>query len=233
MMKIIFLNIWYATRKDELTAFIEHEAPTTDVFCFQEATLDTLHHLQNILPGFVEYTASKGVGDRDDHDIATYIRSTNNVTRTEVLLQNEQGTGLALLATIRHDDELLTVVNIHGISTVIDDKLDTPGRLVQSNTIITALKDSDHPAIVGGDFNLLPEAESVTMFAATGYRDLIADHKIKTTRNKLAWGRFPDNPQYYADYVFTNSGVQVRSFSVPDIEVSDHLPLIVEFDTSR
>lgn len=233
MMKIIFLNAWHAARKDELTAFIEREAPTTDIFCFQEAELATRQYLQGMLPGFAEYAATKGIGIGGDIELATYVRSTYEVTRVDALLHDVQDAGQALLTTIKNGDKSATVVNIHGVAFVTDTKLDTPGRLVQSKTIIAALEGSDNPAIVGGDFNLSPEAESVTMFAAAGYRDLIAEYEIKTTRNRLAWASYPDNPQYYADYAFTSSTVDVRSFTVPDIEVSDHLPLIIEFDTTR
>lgn len=233
MMKIVFLNVWHAACKDELTAFIKQEAPTTDIFCFQEAELATRQYLQSMLPEFAEYTATKGIGIGGDIELATYVRSTYAVTRTDALLQNVPDVGQALLTTIKNGDKSITVVNIHGVAFVIDTKLDTPSRLVQSKAIITALKDIDYSAIVGGDFNLSPEAESITMFAAAGYRDLIAAHHIKTTRNRLAWEMYPDNPQYYADYAFTSSAVDVHSFTVPNIEVSDHLPLVIEFDTTR
>lgn len=66
------------------------------------------------------------------------------------------------------------------------------------------------------------------MFEKNGYKDLIKDYKIPTTRNKVAWKMYPDNPQLYSDYVFVSSGIEVKSFSVIENEISDHLPLILE-----
>ena len=35
--------------------------------------------------------------------------------------------------------------------------------------------------------------------------------------------------QKFADYVFVSPDVNVESFSVPDIDISDHMPLVLEF----
>jgi endonuclease/exonuclease/phosphatase (EEP) superfamily protein YafD len=232
LMKIVFLNVWHATCKAELTTFIKQELPTTDVFCFQEADPICREYLRQILPEFAEYTGTKSLENEQQgsFELATYVAPSARVSRTEVLLSDTPGTGLALVTTIQHGNDTTTVTNVHGIAFATDDKLDTPGRLVQSETIITTLKGEANPVIVGGDFNLSPEAESVKMFAATGYQDLISRHQIKTTRNRLAWERYPDKIQYYADYVFLSPDLQMRSFAVPENEASDHLPLIVEFE---
>lgn len=228
-MKIVFLNIWRGALKAELTAFIRQEAPTTDIFCFQEADPAIRQHLRQCLQGFTEYAHDKFLNKHARFDQATYIRNDAEVTQTDVLLGHAPDSGLVLVTAIRRGHDMVTVANIHGISFPADDKLDTTGRLVQSETIIESFRDVHHPVVVGGDFNLLPQAESVRMFAEAGYQDLIADNHIRTTRNKLAWEKFPDNPQYYADYAFTSSDVRVHSFAVPELEVSDHLPLILEF----
>lgn len=232
LVKIVFLNVWHATCKTELTTFIKQQLPTTDVFCFQEADPVCQEYLRQLLPGFAEYTGTKSLEGRDDIiDLATYVAPSADVLQTEVLLE-EAGpeTGLALVTKIKHGSGTITVTNVHGIAFVVDDKLDTPSRLVQSETIITRLKTETNPVIVGGDFNLSPEAESVKMFAAAGFQDLISSNNIKTTRNRLAWERYPDKIQYYADYVFMSPGLHTHSFEVVENEASDHLPLIVEFE---
>lgn len=108
-------------------------------------------------------------------------------------------------------------------------KLDTDGRLRQTEQIITWLKSYEGLlTVVCGDFNLLPRAESIKRFAAAGYRNLIVDYAIPTTRNRLIWEQYPDNKQLFADYTFTSSDVKVTGFTVPSIEVSDHLPMIID-----
>ena len=67
------------------------------------------------------------------------------------------------------------------------------------------------------------------MIEKIGMRNLIKDFSIATTRNALSYGNYPESErQYFADYVFVSSGVRVLNFSVPEIEISDHLPMILE-----
>lgn len=83
-------------------------------------------------------------------------------------------------------------------------------------------------AIIGGDFNMFPENESIRMFEKNGYQDLIKNFGIKTTRNRIAWEKYPETPQYYSDYIFLKGDLQIKTFSVPENEVSDHLAMILE-----
>jgi len=96
------------------------------------------------------------------------------------------------------------------------------------------MKGASGPQIVIGDFNLLPDTESIKKFEVYGYQNLIEDFAIKSTRNRIAWEQFKNEPgfvkQHYADYCFVSKDVKVKKFTVPNIEVSDHLPLILEFE---
>ena len=84
--------------------------------------------------------------------------------------------------------------------------------------------------MIGGDFNLAPETKSIAMLTENGYRDLIKDFKIRTTRNRLAWEMYPESKQYFSDYVFASPEVKVKEFTVPENEISDHLPLILDIE---
>lgn len=228
VMKTIFLNVWHANCKPELTPFISEHQPTTDIFCFMEADLETRAYLHTLLPDYTVHTAQKTANERGTIDLAIYVRGPLKVLSVRTLLQNEPGTGLAFVAYVQHDAQTYAVTAVHGISFAGDTKLDTPGRIVQSQTIIDALKGVDGPVIIGGDFNMLPGTKSMSLFAEAGYADLIADYDIKTTRNRLIWERYPETIQYYADFAFTSPNLTVRRFAVSNNEVSDHLPLIVE-----
>ena len=68
---------------------------------------------------------------------------------------------------------------------------------------------------------------------------LILENKIKTTRNFHAWRQAKEmvadgyrfyGEQKFADYVFVSKDVKVKNFEVPNIEISDHLPLILDFE---
>ncbi len=107
-------------------------------------------------------------------------------------------------------------------------KLDSEGRLRQTRQILEWLETQDVPAVVCGDFNLQPETKSVQDFTTAGYQNLIKNYAIATTRNRLAWEKWPDNKQPFADYTFVSPNLTVTGFSVPDMEVSDHLPMIID-----
>ena len=122
------------------------------------------------------------------------------------------------------DGATYTVANLHGIWHP-GDKQDTPERLSQSKKIIDTLADFSENVIFCGDFNLMPDTESIRMIERAGYRNLITEFNIQDTRGPINHERFPDSPQYFADYAFVSKNVLVQKFEVPQLRISDHLPL--------
>lgn len=224
-MKIIFLNALAGEVKAPLTQFISHHAPTTDVFCFQEAYDFLLQICRERLPNFHKISAYKKL-ENDEFPQATFIKKNLQVIDQSIIFPDDPVTGLGIYARLREGNESLNLCNFHGIS-VPGDKLDNPGRLAQSRGLIDFFKNLPEPKIIGGDFNLLPDTESISSFEDNGYINLIKKFNIPTTRNKLAWKNYP-NKQLFADYIFVSPSVEVKSFSVPNITISDHLPLILE-----
>ncbi len=120
-----------------------------------------------------------------------------------------------------------TLAHLHGIASP-GTKRDTPERITQSQKIIDFLAGETGAKILGGDFNLLPDTESIRMIENIGMRNLITDFTIKTTRNQLSYGQYPEaERQYFADFAFVSSAIRVTDFHVPQIEISDHLPLVL------
>lgn len=226
-MKIIFLNTLGGKVRDPLAEYIKSASLTTDIFCFQEAYESVRNLCRDILHNWQEVTAHKDIRD-DDFCLATYLKDLKLVS-SQVLGQDSQDIGLGLYTKVALGDDVIHIGNFHGIAEP-GDKLDNPERIKQSRTLIEFFKAPEGPKIVGGDFNLLPETESIGIFARNGYRDLIREFKVPTTRNRLIWDLFPQNRQYYSDYVFINSGIEIKKFSVPSIEISDHLPLELELE---
>jgi len=122
----------------------------------------------------------------------------------------------------------LLVVNPHG-KWYPGDKLDTPERLEESQTIINFLKSFIGPKILCGDFNLMPDTESIAIIEKSGLRNLITEFKITNTRNEISWRRYR-NKQRFADYIFTSPEVRAKNLEVPYNLVADHLPLILDFE---
>lgn len=176
---------------------------------------------------FSSAVATKATGSGRYYSLHTFVKKPLELFNSESLFGNaDTETGQALATTIEAAGKTsVEIINVHGVP-FPGHKLDTEGRLRQTERIIMWLDASTPPAVVCGDFNLLPEAESVTKLTAAGYRNLIAEYAIPTTRNQLAWKNYPDNKQLFADYTFTSPKLTVTGFSVPDIEVSDHLPMI-------
>lgn len=215
-----------------MVRFLEGEAPGTDVFCFQEADAKMRELAAAPLSDFQGVTAHKDISDDDAFYQATYVRKSAAILRSATLLDSGNDVGFALSAQVSSGNGSVHICNLHGISQP-GDKLDSPGRLRQSREIGDFFEDKTGPKIIGGDFNLLPQTRSIEMFAEKGYRNLIKEFRIATTRNRLAWKMYPDNKQYFCDYVFVSPEVLVKSFSVPNLEISDHLPMIVEVEVRR
>lgn len=121
------------------------------------------------------------------------------------------------------DDKDLTVYNYHGIWRP-GDKKDNQDRLVTSEKIKRIMKNNTGEKILCGDFNLLPDTKSLTILEE-GMRNLIKEFGIKSTRSELY-----TKEHKFADYTIVSDGIKVIDFKVPAISISDHLPMILEFD---
>lgn len=172
---------------------------------------------------FTELTASKPLFEDDPFTNVTLVRNTCIVEDSSSNAA-AAGTGLNLCSTVRCQGTVVHIANVHGLPK--PGKLDNLDRIRQSQEILDAFASLSGIKIIGGDLNVLPETESVRVFEAAGYKNLIKDFGIKTTRNKIAWAKHPGNELYYSDYVFV-SGASVASFEVPAEIVSDHQPMIL------
>lgn len=219
----------------ELRAYVQRNIHDTDVFCFQEARdVDQVAYQDLFEAEFFTHSVERVMDKVTNwYGNVMYIRKSLKLLDTGSLFMNDTSgyeIGLVAHATIEVNKKPLVICNVHGIP-VPGHKLDTPARLYQSETILNTFKSSD-AVVIGGDFNLLPEAKSIAMFEEYGYRNLISDYEIATTRNRITFEKYPDNIQYYADYAFTSPRVNVVDFVVPDDVVSDHQPLELTITTS-
>jgi endonuclease/exonuclease/phosphatase family metal-dependent hydrolase len=122
----------------------------------------------------------------------------------------------------------MTIANIHAFTYRGDDKLDMPERIEQSKKIKEFVDNEKGSIVLCGDFNLLPDTESIRMLE-NPLINLIKKYEIKTTRSTLSPWYGTENQLNFADYAFVSPDLEVTHFEVPDEKVSDHLPLIAEF----
>lgn len=238
-MKIIFFNIWHGEVWKGLKDFIQEQSKDTDIFCFLEVDPELQPKLVKILPRF-DYYFSKGIktgylgGVYEGRSI--FVNKNIDIVKSKkVKLFNTHkfDAGGMIYSELEIKGKKLLVGCVHGKAKP-GTKVDTRVRLKQSEIIINTFANKNGPKIIGGDFNLNPDTQSVEMIEKAGYRNLIRESGIKATRNKISWENFKHEPsftkQYFADYCFVSPEVKVGKFKVPYNEISDHLPLILEFD---
>ncbi len=224
-LTIISLNAERGSLADAFAAYISVQTQTTDVFCFQEVDGRAEGICDELLLGrYRKFRVSKTDGDMH-YCLATYVSDRLTVASSKELLTDVPGVGAALLCTLElANGAQLSITSVHG-QPYPGDKFDTPARIEQSRILLDEAKQVAGRHVVMGDFNLLPQTQSVGMFATAGYHDLIKEFNIPTTRNEIAWQRHPDNKQLYADYAFVGQSDLLYDFAVDNVTISDHLPL--------
>lgn len=225
-----------------LMRFLERNQGT-DVFCLQEVyhqaprpivedkgdRLKLLSEIESILP-------EHDVHFRPDFEnwfgIAMLIRKEHSVKTKgdipvyEIGNSSQRGNHTRHLQYLRveKDEKSITLANVHALWNG-KGKTDTEERLEQSRRIKRFVEGEKGALILCGDFNLLPDTQSIGIIESTGMRNLIKDFGIISTRTSL----YP-KPDKYADYAFVSEGVVVRDFRILPDEVSDHAAMYLEFE---
>ena len=113
---------------------------------------------------------------------------------------------------------------MHGLWQKNTSKKDTPERLLQSNLIKDFLNKKDGKKILCGDFNLSIAGDSLKILEK-GMINLIKKYDVKCTRSSF----YPKDDKF-ADYVLVSKDIEIKEFNVLKNEVSDHLPVLLEFN---
>ncbi len=254
-MKLICLNTWGGKAgAEKLLAFLDSHQDA-DFLCLQEiwsapyehlngaaAGSDVIDHGEIMVYGKQEIGALLG-GHQvffhphhlDDYGLMTLISKTLEVIDSgDVFVHRERGYvpegNLGLHArnlqfvTIDRPSRPLSVMNFHGLWNG-QGKRDSEERIEQSRRILEFLEGRPEPFVLCGDFNLLPDTESLRMLESAGLRNLVAEFGVPSTRTRLY-----TRPEQFADYVFVSDAITVRDFRVLPDEVSDHAPLLLEFE---
>lgn len=250
-MKLISLNTWGCRTEELIFDYIRENAESTDIFCFQEilkggngktdrgeiksAYEDIAKILSHHTGYFSEYgeggyygESSKGLDFK--FGIASFVKNglkQSFVDNVELRDPNRKwsdysgrfAVGISLAVVV----ENYAVINIHGLwqNSI---KTDTEAKIEQSKRIIDLAGKIKGKKVICGDFNLLPETKSIQILG-NEYKNLIQEYGIKSTRSSLY-----SKEIRYSDFAFTDKDIVVNNFSVPDLNVSDHLPLVLEVE---
>lgn len=253
-MKLITLNTWGGKLLTPLLKYIE-ESKDVDIFCFQEMysspekkkmgrdmQSNLFEEIFNILPQHKEYFAPhlKGYDLEGKVDfalcsgLAIFIKKSIQVKDTGSiwlyregydLIDNDNRTVPRNLQYVRFVDnnQDYLVGHFHGIW-YPKTKVDNEERIEQSKSINQFFNAHSGKKILCGDFNLLPATESMKILEE-GKRNLIKDFHIETTRNE-----YYQRGEKHADYVLISPDVKVIDFTVIKTLVSDHYPLLFEYN---
>lgn len=118
----------------------------------------------------------------------------------------------------------LNVFNMHGIWGF--DGLDSPRRLKMSEKIINVIKNLDN-VVLTGDFNV--DEKSKTIGKIEKYLTNVFKGERVTSFNM----KRKTNPSYgntIVDFIFTSPNIQIIDHYTPQIDVSDHMPLVLLFE---
>lgn len=117
------------------------------------------------------------------------------------------------------------ITHMHGLRDLAG-KHDTPDRTAQAKRFLALsnqVTGPDDVAVLCGDFNVLPDSETLTLLRAAGFRELVTNGGFATTRTSHY-----NKPLPFADYMLINQPEAVVAFDVvTSPEVSDHYPLVL------
>lgn len=152
-----------------------------------------------------------------------YYKNYSNFTNTSHFRQEDHPRAFENVI-LSINDKQLQIINVHGIWT--KDKIGDKRTIEQSEIILSHIR-NDIPCIITGDFNLLPNTRSIKKLNEK-MNNLVEKYNIQSTRPTFDDGL--DKGDLVCDYIFVNDKVKVNDFRVLNINVSDHLPLILDFE---
>ncbi len=244
VMRLISLNIWEGKLSRELKNFLLTKGQETDIFCFQEVTrIDhdktnrmVLADIQRVLSDFRGYFEDYvAPGEYNKEGLAIFVKNNITVSKEgEVFIYNPPNVTLnnsgertlwRNMAYIQFscNGKKFLIANLHGLFNG-PNKQDNPDRIKQAQRVRAFFDRFQGAKILCGDFNLLPNSESLKIMGV-GMRDLVKEFKVTSTRSRL----FPYENKF-ADYLLVSSEVTVKQFKVFDETISDHLPMYLEFE---
>jgi len=254
-MKLISLNTWGGRAgKEKLLAFFAAHKDV-DVFCLQEIWSAPYEHLEGHSAGGLSIDHSNimvyGMQEistlleshtsyfkphhLDNYGLMMLIKKDLDViSEGDVFVYKDRGhipegdVGFharnVQFATIATKNGNRSILNFHGLWNG-GGKGDSEDRLLQSDRIIQFMKTLSNPYVMSGDFNLLPDTQSIKKLEDFGLRNLIKEYNITSTRTS-----FYTKAEKFADYALTSKEITVKDFKVLSDEVSDHSPLYLEFE---
>lgn len=252
-MKLITLNTWGGKLYEPLIQFIKGNK-NVNIFCFQDVLFGTepefspiekgrlnlFSEVSNVLKDY-EYIISR----EPEHSWVGSEILPKNIGAGKVIFVSKKfkiiRSGEFDVCDVSFRDqvivssacqwieidingEVITILNLHGLWQKDSKKKDTAERIEQSRRIHAFLSSVSGKKIFCGDFNMIPDGESMKILEE-GMRNLITEYAVISTRSK----HYPKEEKF-ADYILVSDDIRVNNFKVLSDEVSDHLALYLDFE---
>jgi len=251
-VKYLNLNILHGGKYfDKVVGFLKQE--DADIVCLQEVfnsknknlirRFRTVQEFKKTFPEYNVFYSPEFLGKFGDHwlDTGNMIMSKHKlVAKKTIYLKGEYGKYLEFPhekdfsthpknmqhAQIKVGTKVLNVFNLHGIWGL--DGEDNPNRLQMADIIVKEVKNNKR-LILSGDFNVRPNTKTIGKIEK--HLVNVFKDELKTTFNIK---RKTKDKKGYAksvvDMVFISSDIKVVDHQCPQVDVSDHLPLVCVFD---
>lgn len=251
-IKFVQINIYKGKYFDQLADFLKSEKP--DFISMQEVTVGGMNlHSDRSVNLFEKIRDELGLwgvyhGDlkleRDEKSVfGNAVFSKYEITNHKVITLKkfrpvtiaeldgdsgevrEQIDKHLLDCEVKVNGKIIHVLSWHGAWTAPPG--DTPETLRQARIVYDYLTKLDKPFILGGDLNNTIGTETIDMFSKIS-KNLMVDSGVLETTNPKVHKIAPRG--YLIDYILTSFDIRQLQLSVPQLTVSDHLPVVAELE---
>lgn len=245
VIRFLTFNIWHGKNWQRVIEFIKAKNP--DIFTLQEVTINITKHVpggidlkeefkQTFAPNYkgvyapinekIENGKRTGFGNMIfskfpilDYKVHYLLKSLGWADNYE-----EQSRNL-LEVKINIDNQSLSVFTTH--LAYSPKFVDTSIKLEEAKKIVRIVKNKEN-FILAGDFNATPNTEVIATIKSLGsYID--SKNRPTWTKHPFSYKGFKVNRlAWKLDYIFLSPNLYCKKLDIPDIDISDHLPLIAE-----
>lgn len=253
-IKLLNLNLYEGGLLfDNIFSFFEDQQP--DILTLQEVydgkdqslpdNFRTLEVLQSRLP---EYEYHFGPEFLIEHDLGTFELGNAIFSKFPIVSFSNTDLGIPYgkypakppsgdygshphaiqKCQIEIESEMITVCNLHGVWD-LDGERDTEKRLTMSQIIVDQIKDK-RKVILTGDFNV--QRQTKTIKNIEQHLHNVFGDSLETSFNlkHKDLEAFPGYATAVVDMIFASDDIKITDFYSPKADVSDHVPLVIEFE---
>lgn len=251
-IKVLTLNIWGGELLDKAINFIHKENPDIalfqEVFNGEEKNLDLKYQSYNILKQKLNLPHSAFEASFIDTSLSGRIPNGNvifsrfpienkkiiffdvpfgevNLEKSDMQNGGSQYLPMSMLrADIKIDDRDFSAYSVHGIWGF--DGEDNDRRLAMSETIIEEIKDRQN-VILAGDFNVKPDTKTIENIE--NHLQNVFKNELTSTFN-MKHKKLGGYATAVVDMIFASNNIKIVTHFMPDVDVSDHMPLVCELE---